>query len=87
MRTFKMFFALSIGVILFFFVAKVLLIAFIAAAILTLVFGALCRIKYHMQSHYEDRYFDHYRRQQPLFYDEEDLDYDRLPSVYYIEVR
>ncbi|MEM1320644.1 MAG: hypothetical protein AAGG75_10340 [Bacteroidota bacterium] len=87
MRTFRMFFALSIGVLLFFFVAKFLVLAFIAAAILSLVFGGLRRLKYRMQSRYEDRYFDYYRHRQPLFQEEEEWAYDRLPKVHYVEVR
>ncbi len=94
MRLFKKFFAISIGVILFFFVAKVLIVAFIAAAILTLVFGGLRQLKYRSQESHWENYSDEYderrhhpfRRKAPLFYEEYNS-YDKLADVHYIKVQ
>ena len=45
MKPFKFFFALSIGVMLFLFFAKIVLIALIAATVMSLVFGLFRKAK------------------------------------------
>ena len=45
MRPFKMFFGLSIAIILFMFVAKVAFVAFIAAGIMSIVYAIYRRVK------------------------------------------
>lgn len=45
MRTFRMFFGLAIGFILFLFVARVLFFAFIAAAILSILYAVFRRLR------------------------------------------
>ena len=45
MRPFKMFFGLAIGIMLFLFLAKVIFVAFIAAAIMSIVYAIFRRLK------------------------------------------
>lgn len=45
MRPFKMFFGLSLAIMIFFFVAKFVFFAFIAAAVLSLVYAVFRRLK------------------------------------------
>jgi len=45
MRPFKMFFGMSVAVILLFFVARIAIVAFIAAAIMSVVYAFYRRIK------------------------------------------
>jgi len=46
MKPFKFFFALSIGIMLFLFFAKVVLMALVAAAFMTIVFGIFRKAKH-----------------------------------------
>lgn len=80
MRPFKIFFGLAIGVILFLFVARVVLVAFIVAAIMSIIYAAYRRIKdFVTYDRYGEYYIPAYTRRQewndhlqhkvePLFY-------------------
>ena len=57
MRPFKLFFGLSLGIILFFFVARVALLAFIIAAVMSLTYAIYRRLKDFITY---DRYGNHY---------------------------
>ncbi|HEB61591.1 MAG TPA: hypothetical protein ENI82_00420 [Bacteroidetes bacterium] len=45
MKTFRIFFGLSIGIILFLFVAKIFFFAFVAAAIMSIIYAVFSRVK------------------------------------------
>lgn len=45
MRPFKMFFGLSLAIMLFFFVARFFVVAFIAAAVMSIIFAIFRRLK------------------------------------------
>jgi hypothetical protein len=45
MKPFKMFFGLSIAFMLFFFVARIAIVAFIAAAIMSIIYAVFRRVK------------------------------------------
>ena len=57
MRPFKMFFGIAIAAILFFFVARVLIFAFIIAAIMSIVYAVFRRIRDFITY---DRYGEYY---------------------------
>lgn len=57
MRPFKMFFGLTVAVILFLFVARVALVAFFIAAVLSVIYAVFRRLKDFITY---DRYGDHY---------------------------
>ncbi len=57
MRPFRMFFGMSIAVILFFFVAKVVFVAFIAAVIMSILYAVFRRLKDFVTY---DRYGEYY---------------------------
>jgi len=57
MRPFKLFFGLSVGIILFLFVARVAIMAFIIAGIMSIVYALYRRIKDFVTY---DRYGNHY---------------------------
>lgn len=61
MKPFKFFFALSVGIILFLFFAKIVLIALIAAFVMSLVFGVFRKMKHFVQrTLWEEDYRDGY---------------------------
>ena len=80
MRPFKMFFGLSLAIMLFFVVAKFFVFAFIAAAIMSILYAVIRRVKdFITYDSYGQPYFKaHYRRPdlrqhwqqevEPLFY-------------------
>ena len=57
MRPFKMFFGMAVGVILFLFLARIVFVAFIAAAILSIVYAIYRRVRDFITY---DRYGDYY---------------------------
>ena len=80
MRPFKFFFAISVGMILFFFLARVLIMAFIIAAIMSVLFFVFRKIRNFFRhlawEEYDDDYYEtrrdrHGRREwsyvEPLF--------------------
>ncbi len=69
MRAFKFFFAFSFMMIVFFFVAKIALTAMVIAAIMSLVFFIVRKVKYALRSHdHWDRYYEEREyRAEPLF--------------------
>lgn len=100
MRPFKFFFAFSLGLIIFLFFARFLILAAIAAAVLSFVFFVFRKIRYffhHMT--WEERGYDYRNRYQyrnalpEARYDEEPLFYnwdrqpERLDHFREIEVR
>ncbi len=57
MRPFRMFFGLAIGIMLFFFLAKIVVIAFIAAAVMSIIYAVFRRLKDFITY---DRYGEYY---------------------------
>jgi hypothetical protein len=71
MRPFKFFFALSLGVIFFFFVARFVILALVLAAVFSGVFFLIRRARYYFSglgwNQYHPRYhYDHYSHPQRL---------------------
>ena len=63
MKPFKLFFGLSIGIILFLFVARVIFIAFIAAALLSIAYAIFRRVKdFITYDRYGDLYLPKYEQ-------------------------
>lgn len=101
MRPFRFFFVLSLGFMLFFFVARFLIVALIAAAVMSTLFFIARRVKYFFQRmDWEGDYHRHhpYRMShqrsltQPVWKDDllveyPNRDYDYLPNYQAIEVR
>ncbi len=77
MRPFKFFFALSIGIVLFFFIARVLIMAFVLAALMSIPFFIYRKIKRLSRRH--RHWHREYDRNEPDFFlfDDEDEN-DRL---------
>lgn len=84
-----MFFALSVGIILFFFLARVALVALVAAAIMTAIFHVVRRIRRSFSDHHpaydEWRGLPHRYEQEPLFY-ERPRQHEKLEDIQYIRV-
>ena len=57
MRPFKMFFGIAVGLILFFFIARVAILAFIIAGIMSIIYAVYRRMKDFITY---DRYGDYY---------------------------
>ena len=100
-RPFKFFFAFSLGVILFLFFARFIIMALIGAAILSGIFFIARRIKYFFrrlrweeEGYYDDHYRHDYRapRQLPVWKDDLLVDYptqhrEVIPDYRSIEVK
>lgn len=69
MRPFKMFFGLAIGIIFFVFIARIVFVAFIAAAVMSIIYAVYRRVKdFITYDRYGEPYIKryHYRYQQRL---------------------
>ncbi len=71
MKPFKLFFALSLGIILFLFFAKIVLIALIAAFVMSVIYGVFRKMKRFVQrtlweEDYEEDDFSHYYKEDTL---------------------
>lgn len=71
MKPFKLFFALSLGIILFLFFAKIVLIALIAAFVMSVIYSGFRKMKHFVQrtlweEDYEEDYFKHYYKEDIL---------------------
>lgn len=97
MKPFKMFFGLSIAFMLFFFVAKIAIVAFIAAAIMSVIYAVFRRLKDFVTY---DSYGEPYMRRQrfdstlpanwnqkiePLFYTAATKQHHRIQATKYIQ--
>lgn len=101
MRPFRFFFALSLGLILFFFLARVFILALILAAVLSVMFLVVKKIRELFQTRYwedyeyedyeEDYGYDtelpRYSYRDELILDDYDRSYPPLANVRYIEVK
>lgn len=97
MRPFKMFFGLAIAIMLFFFVAKVVVVAFIAAAVMSIIYAVFRRIKdfitYDRYGEYYIKRYDHHSGLQPrwkshvepLFHGQHRNYYTQDRDIQYIE--
>jgi len=56
MSRFKLFFGIAVGMILFFFLAKVVFIAFIIAVLMSVVFGVFSKAKHFFQQTFTEEY-------------------------------
>lgn len=87
MRPFKFFFAFSLGILIFLFFARFLILAAIAAAVLSFVFFVFRKIRYFFQDMtWEERghyYHHHYRRPSAL----PEVRYEEEPLFYHWEKR
>jgi len=71
MKPFKFFFALSLGIILFLFFAKIVLIALVAAFVMSVIFRVFRKMKHFMQrTLWEEDYEEDYDRS---YYNEDTL--------------
>lgn len=96
MRPFKMFFGLSIGIMLFLFLARVAFVAFIAAGIMSIIYAVYRRIKDFVTY---DRYGEYYiqvdnRRRlenrmenevEPLFYERKSIRTTPISNIQFID--
>ena len=97
MRPFKMFFGLAIGIMLFLFLARIVFIAFIAAAVMSIVYAIYRRLKdfitydrfgeYYMQGyHKESRLNSNWKNEvEPLFYDSSPRPRSPIDNVQFIK--
>lgn len=83
MRPFKLFFGIAVGVILFFFIARVAIMAFIIAGVMSILYAIFRRLKDFITY---DRYGNHYipryemnRPQAQIEYGVEPLFYESQP--------
>ena len=56
MRRFKLFFGIAVGMILFFFLAKVVFTALIIALVMSVLFGVFSKVKRFFQRTYREEY-------------------------------
>jgi len=74
MRPFKMFFGLTIAIMLFFFVAKFFLFAFIVAGVMSIVFAIFRRIKdFVTYDRYGESYIKRYEHNPNLAYERDNV--------------
>lgn len=97
MRPFRMFFGLAIGIILFLFLARVLLFAFIIAAVMSIIYAIFRRLKdFITYDRYGNHYIPEYERTsrgnferinetEPLFYDENPRQYRENRNIQFVE--
>jgi hypothetical protein len=97
MRPFKMFFGLAIGIILFLFVARVLFFAFIAAAIMSILYAIYRRVRdFISYDRYGEPYFQEYDRPyamkqnwteeaEPLFYGDYSNPHQKSRKIQFVE--
>ncbi len=69
MRPFKFFFTASLGIIIFFFLAKFILMALVIAAIFSIIFHIFRRVQWFLQ-----------RRHWDEFDQDDELHYENIPS-------
>ncbi len=95
-QPFKMFFGLSIGIMLFFFLARIAFVAFIAAGIMSIIYAVYRRIKDFITY---DRYGEYYiqvdnRRRlenhpihevEPLFYERKSMRATPISNIQFID--
>ena len=103
MRPFRFFFGLSIALILFFFVAKILVYAFIIAAVLSIGYAIIRRIRdfitydrngdYYIPA-YDQSYvqmpgrdFGKRKEAEPLFYEDSFRRTDRLNNIQFVDIK
>jgi hypothetical protein len=98
MRPFKMFFGLSLAIMLFFFVAKFFVFAFIAAAIFSIIYAVFRRIKdfitydrngeYYIKGYETNPRFSPYRDNsvEPLFYGDHPNQYYNNDDIRFVDI-
>lgn len=98
MGPFRIFFGLSLAVMLFFFVAKFFVFAFIVAGILSIIYAMFRRIKYfitydrngeyYFQRHERNSRYLHSREDQiePLFYGDRPSQYQNYEDMRFIDI-
>lgn len=99
MKPFKLFFGLAIGIILFLFVARVLIFAFVVAAVMSIIYAAYRRIKdfitydrygeyYIPEYQYQPRLNNSWNRQsEPLFFDERPQHRAPIKNIQFIDAQ
>ena len=97
MRPFKMFFGLAIGIMLFLFLAKVIFVAFIAAAVMSIVYAIYRRLKdFITYDRYGEYYLERYNHSpqlnarwnnevEPLFYENIPMRRTAINNVQFIK--
>jgi len=98
MGPFRMFFGFSLAVMLFFFVAKFFVFAFIAAGVLSIIYAMFRRIKYFITyDRNGEYYFQKYKRNsrylhsredqpEPLFYGDRPSQYQNYEDMRFIDI-
>lgn len=56
MRRFKLFFGIAVGIILFAFLAKIVLMALVVALVMSVVFGVFSKVKHFFQRTFMEEY-------------------------------
>jgi hypothetical protein len=100
MRPFKMFFGMSLAIMLFFFVAKFFVFAFIAAAIMSVIYAVFRRLKDFITydrfgEYYVKGYDSNYRlnsnwdqEAEPLFHGSRaSKSYREVPDIHFIDIK
>ena len=99
MKPFKMFFVLAVGIILLSFIVRVAFIAFIMAAVMSILYAVFRRIRdFITYDRYGKPYFQQYETRyglsndwnneaEPLFYDGFSRQYAPTENIRYIETR
>ena len=96
MRPFKVFFGIAIAILLFFFVVRIAIMAFVIAAIMSIVYAVFRRIKdYISYDRYGDPYIPEYRyarmsspmrnKVEPLFHNEPSRPTSHRKNIQYIK--
>ncbi len=97
MKPFKMFFGLSIAFMLFFFVAKIAIVAFIAAAIMSVIYAIFRRLKdfvtydsygepYMKRRDFDSKLSTNWNQQiEPLFHTEPARQHSQNQAIRYIQ--
>ncbi|MGK0387480.1 MAG: hypothetical protein ACI94Y_000206 [Maribacter sp.] len=97
MRPFKMFFGLAIGIIFFVFIARVVFVAFIVAAVMSIIYAIYRRVKdFITYDRYGEHYIKRYHHQprlsrsinngvEPLFYENVSNPMTRVKNIQFIE--
>ena len=98
MRPFKMFFGFALAIMLFFFVAKFFVFAFIAAAIMSIIYAVFRRVKnfitydrygdYYIRGYETNTDFSNFRKSQaePLFYGDRPSRYRSNDDIRFVDI-